>query len=121
MAETLKYITEERCKEYDKKLERLLTKDRIYLNPNLTVDSLAEHLKTNTTYLYYYIHNVLNTSFYTIVNTRRIEDAKIKLKETNNKLDSIASSCGFNSTRAFLRVFKGITGQTPTEWRLNNQ
>lgn len=121
MNKTLHYITEERCKDFEKKLNRLLTKDRIYLDADLTVDTLASKLKTNTTYLYYYMHDVLKTKFYTIVNTRRVDDAKTMLKESEIKLDIIATKCGFNSTRSFMRVFKNVVGMTPTEWRIANK
>lgn len=48
---------------------------------------------------------------------RRISMAKQLVKETNQQITDIAVACGFASLPHFSRVFKEITGMTPTEFR----
>ncbi len=53
----------------------------------------------------------------TYINTIRIEKAALKIRNTNLKLTAIAFNCGFNNIRSFNRVFKQITGFTPSEFK----
>lgn len=46
----------------------------------------------------------------------RVEHAANELKNTSSKVTDIAIDCGFNNIRTFNRVFKEITGCTPSEF-----
>jgi AraC-like DNA-binding protein len=48
---------------------------------------------------------------------RRIQAAIWKLREADEKILSIALSCGFNDLAYFNRTFKRIVGTTPTKYR----
>ncbi len=100
-----------------RRLETLLVDERIFLNPDITVDTMVEMLNTNRYAFSNYIHNTLGTNFFDFINSYRIEEAKYLLKSTDQKIEDVALKSGFNSSRAFLRVFKSFTGQTPREWR----
>lgn len=58
----------------------------------------------NGTNLTQYIHKV------------RLEHVKEKLLQ-DEKLETIAITCGFGSLRSFLRIFKQYEGVTPTQYR----
>lgn len=103
------------------RLQKLMDEENAYLNSDLTIDTLAKALNTNSTYISKCLHEELNTSFYEYVNGRRIEFAQKQLIESDEKIEAIAIQSGFNSSRAFLRVFKQTTGQTPTVWKSNNK
>jgi AraC family transcriptional regulator len=47
----------------------------------------------------------------------KMERAMKVLSESEDKLDVVASSCGFSSNVNFCRVFKAHTGFTPDAWR----
>ncbi|MBT8231233.1 MAG: AraC family transcriptional regulator [Saprospiraceae bacterium] len=90
-----------------------------YLDPLLSINKLSEatHLPQ------YKISKILNTSlnqnFYDFINTYRVNEVKKRLEEgeaDNYSILGIASDCGFNSKASFNRVFKKITGITPTEY-----
>jgi len=100
-----------------KDIEELMTNKRAYLDPDLSIESIAEALCSNTTYVYKSIHDEMGSTFYDYVNGYRIEAAKKRLLETSDKIEAIALSCGFNSSRSFQRVFKRFHDTTPTEWR----
>jgi transcriptional regulator GlxA family with amidase domain len=53
--------------------------------------------------------------------TRRIERAKALLRDTDTPILDIALDTGWQSLGTFGRVFKDITGETPTELRAREQ
>jgi transcriptional regulator GlxA family with amidase domain len=53
--------------------------------------------------------------------TRRIERAKALLRDTDQPIIDIAFQTGWSSLGTFGRVFKDITGQSPTELRAREQ
>lgn len=112
--------TEESISNLATSLKKLMEEENIWLHSDLTIESIAKSLNTNSTYVYRCLHDELGTSFYEYINGKRIDHAKILLSGTDEKIESIAIQSGFNSSRAFLRVFKQITGETPTSWRSNN-
>ena len=48
----------------------------------------------------------------------RIDEAKRRLEDGNDKITNIAYDCGYSSHHEFRRVFKVICKITPTEYRL---
>jgi len=59
----------------------------------------------------------LDTNFNRLINTMRVEHAKNLLKETDSNILEIALDSGFNSKPTFNRVFRDLSGQTPTQYR----
>lgn len=112
--------TEESISNLAASLQKLMEEEKIYLHSDLTIESIAKSLNTNSTYVSRCLHDELGTSFYEYINGRRIEYSKTLLSGTDEKIESIAIQSGFNSSRAFLRVFKQTTGETPTSWRSSN-
>ncbi|WP_395647104.1 helix-turn-helix transcriptional regulator [Terricaulis sp.] len=53
--------------------------------------------------------------------TRRIERAKALLRDTDTPIIDIALETGWQSLGTFGRVFKDITGESPTELRAREQ
>ena len=51
------------------------------------------------------------------LNQLRVGDAKSLLKDTEQSMESIALTVGFDSPRTFFRVFREIAGMTPGEFR----
>jgi len=47
----------------------------------------------------------------------RLESAKLLLQETNLKVAQIAARTGFNESKYFCEVFRGVEGITPTTYR----
>ncbi|MEC0111314.1 response regulator [Paenibacillus taichungensis] len=56
-------------------------------------------------------------SLVSYINNVRIEKAKKLLLNTNDKVYMIAENTGFSSQPYFIRVFKSLTGMTPSEYR----
>jgi len=100
-----------------KKLAGLMEQDKLYLNPDLTVDDVASRLGATPRALSLMLHIDMHTNFCQYVNEYRIEHAKNLLKASGDNIDSIVPLCGFNSRPSFYRSFVRITGKTPSEWR----
>jgi len=96
---------------------QLLDGNKAFLKPDLTVEDVVKDLGTNTKYFSRMLKNDMHTTFCGIVNSYRVEVAKELLKSTDDKIEHITSTCGFNSRQSFIRAFARITGKTPTEWR----
>lgn len=93
--------------------------EKIYLDPNLTLSILSEHVGINSHDLSYILNNGLNKSFYQYINELRTEEAKrLLLSDEARLLDmsGIAIRAGFNSRTTFYNSFKKITGVTPKEY-----
>jgi transcriptional regulator GlxA family with amidase domain len=53
--------------------------------------------------------------------TRRIERAKALLRDTDTSIIEIAFQTGWNSLGTFGRVFRDVTGESPSELRVREQ
>ncbi len=90
-----------------------------YLNKNLTIGELAESLEVPTYQLSQLINDQLGKSFFEFINAYRVEEVKERFFDprfSNLTLLGIAMECGFNSKASFNRIFKQLTGETPTEY-----
>jgi len=99
-----------------------LDNKKVYLDNKLTIDSLAEMLYTNRTYLSKLINDVYGKNFNNFINEYRVSEAISIIKDgrfDNLTLEAIASKCGFNNKTTFNTFFKKITGITPSFFRKN--
>ena len=65
------------------------------------------------------INKCTQKNFNTIINEYRIKEAVLALSNDKLNVDRIALLCGFSDRRSFYRVFKKMTGLSPTEFRNN--
>lgn len=108
--------------EYAAKIDGIMRSQKTYLNPELTLDMLAETLGIATKDLSMIINRHFNLNFYEFVNGYRIEEAQRRLAEPGNKEKTIMDiylEVGFNSKSVFNTFFKKLVGTTPSEYRQN--
>jgi AraC-like DNA-binding protein len=101
-------------------LQKVMTEQKPYLRPELTINDLAALVKCNRHHLSQVLNEALKQSFYDYVNHYRVEEAKQLLLEPAKeefKIASIAYDAGFNSLSTFNDVFKRVTGYTPSQFR----
>ncbi len=88
-----------------------------FLNPNISLQSLAKKLDTNTKYLSETINTHKQKNFNAYINELRINYILLKLKDEtiyrNYKIGYLAEECGFSSHSLFTSVFKSVTGMSP--------
>lgn len=115
-----KSFREERQEQLKDKLLEELEKGEIYKDPELSIDKVCNLLGTNRNYLYNIIKNDLDTSFYDLINTYRLNHAValLRLKEYNHlKILHISEMVGFKNVSTFITLFKKKYNTTPNEWR----
>lgn len=113
-------LKDEQAAEYLRLLSDYMEHERPYLDPDLTMHSLATKLNISKNHLTQIINERMAKNFYAYVNEYRVEEAKRKIADprlAHLNLTGIALESGFKSKSAFNINFKKITGQTPTEWR----
>ncbi len=111
----------ERWKE---KLLEYMEKNKPYLESELTLSTLSDQMKTNTSLLSKVINDGTGRNFNDFINFYRVEEVISKLKAGEQKsqtLLGIAYDAGFNSKATFNRSFKKITGTSPKDWLENNK
>lgn len=112
-------LTKERRTLIKNNLEELMTDEKIYLNPELSLTLLASKLNIQSNYISQYINEELGVSFYEYINTQRVNEFKNKIAEPkyqHYKIIEVAYECGFNSKSSFNRIFRRITEITPSEY-----
>jgi AraC-like DNA-binding protein len=113
-------LSPDKRKTIRKDLLRLLKKNAVYKDPDLTGEKVCEMLGTNRTYLWLVINKDMNTTFYQLINTWRLNQSVEMMNDPHYRkmsLQSIAEICGFKSATVFGRLFKQKYGKTPKEWR----
>lgn len=112
-------LSEDQAKKYLDKVNLLLEKERVYLNPELTIQDVSEKLDIPKHHLTESLNTYLGKSFYTLINEYRIDSFKELAADKNNKhltLLALAYDSGFNSKSSFNMVFKNYTGLTPSQF-----
>ncbi|MGL1886103.1 MAG: helix-turn-helix domain-containing protein [Reichenbachiella sp.] len=102
------------------KVIKNISNEKLYLNPELTLFSLADKLQLRPNHLSQSINTVEGKNFFDFINYYRIEDVKKNLQSREKDhltLLGIAFECGFNSKASFNRTFKKLEGQTPSEYK----
>lgn len=103
------------------KINFLITEDKIYKNPELTLSELAQKVDAPAYLVSKVISTTMKTNFFTLINNFRIEEVKKELIIRNGKgIMEIAYESGFNSKSTFYEVFKKSTGLSPSEFIKQN-
>lgn len=115
-------LSDDDLQSYSESLDRLMVKEKLYLHETLTLRMLAQRLEVEPNLLSHILNNVLRKSFHDYVNEFRIQEVTRKMhsKEFRHlKIVEVAYECGFNSKATFNRVFKKLTGKSPSDYRKN--
>ena len=106
--------------EFADKIDAIMRNQKPYLQPDITLDMLAETLTMPAKDLSMIINRHFHNNFYEFINSYRIEEAKGLLADAKNKAKTITDiylEVGFNSKSVFNTFFKKLVGMTPTEYR----
>ena len=104
----------------DELLEKILTifeDNAIIYDPEFSLERLAELVNSNRTYVSQVINAGVKKNFNVLLNGYRIREAQRLFSEFDMSkftIESVALQVGFKSPSAFRRIFKEITGVSPT-------
>ncbi|GAA0871155.1 hypothetical protein GCM10009117_03000 [Gangjinia marincola] len=105
------------------KFNQLLTDQKLFLDPKLSLEKLASMLTISPSYLSTMLNKDGSLSFNDAVNSYRISYAKDILLDSEfdqYTVIAIGLESGFNSKSAFYAAFKKFTGMSPSEYRRNS-
>lgn len=88
-----------------------------HFKENLTLDQLARLAHVNKYYLSHSFRREFGTSPISYLISRRIEESRFLLRETDHTLSLIAEILGFSSLSYFSQCFRRVEGISPTEYR----
>ncbi|GAB4046606.1 helix-turn-helix domain-containing protein [Spirosoma litoris] len=101
------------------RIDAALEQDRVFLDPELSLNSLASRLHSSPGVVSAVINSEFDKSFRSLINERRVEEVKLRLTDPAYKhlsILGIALETGFNSEASFYRVFKSTTGLSPRQY-----
>ena len=82
---------------------------------DISLKDISELLGYEYHYLSKIFKNIFHTNFKTFLNQYRFEYAKTLISKTDKDLTSIAMESGFGSIRNFNRIYKELSGFTPSQ------
>lgn len=100
-------------------LQDLMTREKPYLNPGLTIAELSDMMAIPKHQLSQVINAELGSNFFELINQYRLNEFKKQaVNPANSHLSilGIALECGFNSKATFNQVFKKSEGMTPSAY-----
>jgi len=113
-------LSEERAGALLTALEALMQKEKLYLQPELNLQQLADRLNLSIHHLSQLLNQYKQQNFFDYINQLRVEEFKRQVLNPSKEhlsILGIAFECGFNSKAAFNAAFKKYTGLTPSAYR----
>jgi len=113
-------LGEKKEMEYVERILSYMEEHKPYLEPELTVQDLADMLNVPAARLTMVLNIHLKKNFYQFINTYRVKYAAGLMRDpamANENILTIALEAGFNSKTSFNTYFKRIMNMTPREYR----
>ena len=101
-------------------LRELFEEEDVYLDKNLTVDSLARMAGTSKVRMSHFINEVFGCNFPTLLSNYRVSRAVKMFSDPANDIytiEAVGATCGFNNRQAFHSAFKKRVGMPPSRFR----
>lgn len=104
-----------------RKLEKVMTENEAFKNPDLKLSDLSKGINVSSHQLSQLLNDNLGKNFTTFVNEFRINEAcKIISTDDRLTLESVGYEVGFNSKSTFFAAFKKQTNTTPLNYQQSN-
>ena len=91
-----------------------------HANEHLSLGRVASDVGINSTYLSEKFKQVTGTKFVDYVARTRFEKARELLDDVDLRISEIAFTVGFQSLSQFNRVFRKLSGKSPSQYRAMN-
>ena len=95
---------------------------RAYIEKNyredISMQSAAQTMGYSEAYFCKLFKQCFRVNFSAYLNEYRINKAKAMMEDPRINIKDIGAACGYSDSNYFARVFKRITGQTPSDYRL---
>ena len=84
---------------------------------NLSIDMIGDYMGLSAGYIGKIFNQYYHASITEYVSESRVEHAKIKLLNSNDSIQKISETLGFQSSTYFIVTFKKFVGMTPNSYR----
>ncbi len=112
-------LDSEKAFQYHQELLKYMKEQKPFLEPKLTLGSMAQSLSLSANHLSQVINQFEGVNFHDFVNKYRVEEFKNLASDPLMKhfnILALALDAGFNSKSAFNMVFKKHTDKTPSQY-----
>jgi AraC-like DNA-binding protein len=111
-------VPEDRQNLYLRRITDFMAREKPYLDPELTLNALAEKLRMPANHCSFLINRHLKMNFFHFVNHYRIDEFKRRLSGADQPRTILetALDVGFNSKSTFNAAFKQSEGVTPSQY-----
>lgn len=99
------------------RLEAAMMEEKLYRHMGINREALAHKLAMPEHVLSRIINSHFDKNFSEYMNQFRVEEAKSRLQKEETPITTIAFEVGFNSIASFNRVFREMTGMSPSQFR----
>ena len=115
--ESTESVTVTSANQLMQRIETLMEEQRLYLNSDLKMGDVASQLGVHQNEVSACINSCKGYSFSQFINGYRVTYAQQLLRDhPEKKMAQVGLESGFANDTTFYRVFKAITGLTPSEW-----
>ena len=121
IVEYCKLVTQHSLIKYTPMVRQALNYSNTHLSSDIHLPEIASAINVSPNYLSAVFNREPKFSISTYINRRRIEKAFELLETSNASIEDIATFVGFSDMNYFTRVFKGIKGMTPSEFRKHSK
>jgi AraC-like DNA-binding protein len=111
--------TNQYFEELSEKVMKCFEEDKMFLDPEFSVDKLAEKLDVPKHHIYYLLNSLIGQKFTILKNNYRVRHAQKLLGNLDLSkftIDSVGEQSGFSSRSSFYSCFREVTGQSPTDF-----
>lgn len=122
----LEKINEKLLTEFDNyKNKQKINKALVFIqenyNKDLNMAVVSNYISMNYSLFSWCFKEFTGTNFINYLKNIRINEAKRLLEETDQKIIDISSQIGYENEKHFTKLFRSVTGVTPSEYRKNAQ
>lgn len=101
-------------------IKNQMQSEKYYLSSTASLSGLAKSINESSHHVSQVINEKLNQSFFELLASYRVEEAKVILKSDLGKkltIEEVAEQVGYNSKSAFNTAFKKFSSLTPSAYR----
>lgn len=112
-------LTAEKALQLKEQVKEHMQVKKPFLNNELTLRGLAQELAIPPYQLSQLLNEHFKKNFFDFINTYRVEEVIVYMAQEQDRKVSLleaAFACGFNNKTSFIRYFKKLTGQTPSQY-----
>ena len=114
-------LTEEQKSKIYQSICQIMENTLEFCQDDFSLEKLAKLINSNSKYVSQVINEIHGKNFTLFVNEYRINEVRMRLADTENygnyTIQAIAESVGYKSHSTFSKIFREITGMTPSMYQ----